>query len=160
MQNTNKKYFDSRATEWKVTQAEGKSPQVMVRLEVIEGPEAGQEKFYWGSLHENAVQYTFEALRAMGWTGNDLDTELDKEHGMGSVRCVAVEMDHEWPEGTIQRKIRYVNAWTAKKAPAGPTGIGKRFKSLAKQTVVPVDPAAKLPDDFKVKATVTEEPPF
>lgn len=139
----NKKYLDIAAFEWKfVTEPK---PNVMVKCRVIDGADQGQERVIWLSCHENAMQYTVEALRCFGWTGNDIETELDKEHGMGTLRAVGVEVNHEWPAGTWVRKVKYINPYkprTAKTAKA--TGIGKRFKSLAKSVVVPTDPAAKF----------------
>jgi hypothetical protein len=70
----------------------GTAPQVGVKLLVVEGADAGKEIFWYGSLHENAQQYTAEALRAMGWSCNDITTL----EGLGSLKVVAVEKIEEY----------------------------------------------------------------
>ncbi len=78
----------------------GTAPQIGVNLTILEGPEAGKTIRYFGSLHENAQQYTAEALRAMGWSCNDI-TALE---GLGSLKVIAVEKREEWKGKT---QIRY-----------------------------------------------------
>lgn len=85
---SNNTRYIAQAVSFQLYDAEGeKAPQVGVELRVVEGPEAGKTLFYYGSLHENAQQYTAEALRAMGWSCNDI-TALE---GLGSLKVVAVE---------------------------------------------------------------------
>lgn len=159
-----KKFFDLKAVEWKLLD-QGNSPCIMVKCRVIEGVETGMEKVYWGSLHENAAQYTFEALRAFGWTGEDVETELDVAHGMGTARAVGVEADHEWPPGEIKRKLKYINPYKPRES-KGTTGskvkgLGKRFKALAKSVTIDVDPAAKVaPSTDDDESVDSESAPF
>lgn len=70
----------------------GTAPRILVNLRVVEGPEAGTELRYYGSFHENAQQYTADALRAMGWTCNDV-TVLE---GLGDLKVHAVEKTSEY----------------------------------------------------------------
>ena len=71
---------------------EPKAPDVFVTLRVTEGPEAGFELFKYGSLHDNAQQYTVEMLRTLGWNCNDI-TALT---GLGSTKAIAVAKVREY----------------------------------------------------------------
>lgn len=82
-----------QAISFNVYDAEGdKAPQIGVESRVVEGPDAGKTIFTYHSLHENAQQYTVEALRNMGWSCNDI-TALE---GLGSIKFIAVEKIGEY----------------------------------------------------------------
>lgn len=84
--------YTAQAISFKVYDEEdGKAPQIGVELRVTEGEHAGKEIFWYGSLHENAQQFTVEALRTMGWRCNDI-TALE---GLGSVKVIVVEKPAE-----------------------------------------------------------------
>lgn len=71
----------------------GKAPQVEVECRVV-APEqfAGLTKYVYGSLHENAQEYTFKALRTAGWKCNDI-TVLE---GLGSTKFALIEKEEEY----------------------------------------------------------------
>jgi hypothetical protein len=80
--------YTCQAVDFKLYDAEdNKAPQVGVELRVVEGPEAGKTIFWYGSLHENAQEYTARSLRDMGWSCNDITTL----EGLGTLKVVAVE---------------------------------------------------------------------
>lgn len=126
--------------------SEGKSPSVMVKLRCVEGKNTGKDLTYFGSLHDNAVKYTIEALRAMGWTGSDV-TDLV---GLGSTKFTAVEKENTY-EGKTTRRIQGIwpikakNTMDAKKAKT----FAKKFKTIA-AAVKPleVDDANKAPAEI------------
>ena len=154
-----KRYLDVKAVSWKHWR--GDKPNVRINCEVIEGPRKGEVVSFYGDTEGDYVAKTIEALKAFGWTGVDLETDLpdsedgtDTSKGMGTLRAVAVAIDNTWNGKTTER-IRFINAWKprAGAAPAVASGWGKRYKALAKDTVVVTHPEAKITEDL-------EESPF
>ncbi len=155
MQTNNAPRYTAQAVSFQLYDAEGdKAPQVGVELRVIEGPETGKTIYTYHSLHENAQQYTAEALRAMGWQCNDI-TALT---GLGSTKVIAVEKTSEW-------KGKKQTSWMIfpVKSPKPPleadakASFASRFKSLA-ASVAPVkitDLNAGLPVDAMPEKAAT-----
>lgn len=151
-----KKYFDVVAVDHMIEGGDEKrSPQIVVRLKIVDGPQKGTQKMYYGSLHENAVKYTFEALRSLGWTCND----VEKLEGLGSVVAVAVEDDNKY-NGKVTRRIKFINPKTPRKLEAknpAPKGFGSRFKALAANTKVDIDREyAKAPSKEELDAMTAQ----
>ncbi len=120
-----------QATSFEIYDADpdkGTAEQIGVTLRVLEGPETGKEIYWYGSLHENAQQYTVEALRAMGWTCNDLGTLT----GLGSLKVIAVEKIEEW-KGKKRTKYMVFPVKTPKPTleADAKASFGARFKALA-----------------------------
>jgi hypothetical protein len=87
--------YTAQAVGFEIIEADetkGTAPRIKVTLRVTEGPDAGKDLFYYGSLHENAQQYTVDALRAMGWSCNDITTL----EGLGDLKVHAVEKVREY----------------------------------------------------------------
>lgn len=127
------------------------SASINVTLRAVDGPTPGREFTYFGSLHENAVEYTFEALRAMGWRCSD----ISKLEGLGSVQCQLVEVEEEYKG----RKKAAVKIWAIKApkpevAPEKRASFADRFKRLA-ATVKPLEVCDrnKAPDELPEVAT-------
>jgi hypothetical protein len=123
-----------------------KAPQVGIELRVVEGPDAGKTIYWYGSLHENAQQYTFEALRDMGWSCNDV-TALE---GLGTLKVIAVGKANNH-EGKTYQKWMIFPVKTPKPTleADAKAGFAARFKALA-ASVAPVkrtDLNAGLPVD-------------
>jgi hypothetical protein len=90
---------------------DGKAPQVGVELRVLEGPEMGKTLFWYGSLHENAQEFTVEALRNMGWSCNDI-TALT---GLGDVKVNVVEKAKVFTDARgKERKGTQLQIWPIK----------------------------------------------
>jgi hypothetical protein len=119
---------------------DGKEPSVGVKMRVVSGPATGEEKFWYGSLTGGAAEYTIQALRTMGWTGNDLNDLA----GLGSVRFAAVEDVKTLPaQGTRPpKKITQYQIWAIEGRARLDENEGKamaaRFKALAAQAPVAV----------------------
>ena len=105
---------------------ETRSPQVSVKLRVVEGHETGREIWWYGSLHENAQQYTAQALRDMGWSCNDI-TALT---GLGSVKVNAVAKQSEY-QGKVRTQWMIFPAARASIRPEAKATLAKQFKALA-----------------------------
>lgn len=165
MSNNNR--YTCQAISFQLYDAEdNKAPQVGVELRVIEGPEAGKTIFWYGSLHENAQEYTAKALRDMGWSCNDI-TALE---GLGSLKVVAVEKIEEY-KGKPRTKWMIFPVKTPKPTleADAKASFGARFKALAaavpavKQTELnaglPADqlPAAVAKNGTGANVTTTNE---
>lgn len=129
--------YNAQAVSFELYDADetkGTAPQIGVKLRVIDGPDAGKEIFWYGSLHENAQQYTAEALRAMGWSCNDI-TVLE---GLGSLKVHAVEKITEY-KGKPQTKWMIFPVKTPRPTLEADSkaSFGARFKALA-ASVAPV----------------------
>ncbi len=114
---------------------DGKAPSVKVELRVVEGPEAGKTIFHYCSLHENAQQYSVEALRTLGWRCNDL-TALE---GLGEVKAIAVGKQETY-KGKVQTRYMIFAVKTPKPTleADAKASFAARFKALA-ASVAPVE---------------------
>lgn len=127
--------YTAQAIEAKIYEGEGdKAPQIGVELRVVEGPETGKVIWWYGSLHENAQQYTVEALRAMGWSCNDITTL----EGLGSLKVIAVEKQEEY-KGKLKTKYMIFPVKTPKPTleADAKASFASRFKALA-ASIAPV----------------------
>ena len=115
-----------------------KAPTVAVELRVVEGPDAGKTIFKYGSLHENAQQYTVEMLRTLGWTCNDI-TALT---GLGSTKAIAVEKVGEFKgKKTVDWMIFPIKTPAPTLEADKAAGFAARYKALA-ASVAPVEKTA------------------
>jgi hypothetical protein len=135
---SNNTRYVCQAVSHQIYDAEGdKAPQVGVESRVVEGPEAGKTIYTYHSLHENAQQYTAEALRAMGWSCNDI-TALE---GLGSLKFIAVEKLEEYPKGSGKMKTKYMVFPVKTPKPTleadAKNSFAARFKALA-ASVAPI----------------------
>jgi hypothetical protein len=138
--------YTAQAVSFEIYEGEnGKAPQVGVKLLVVEGADAGKEIFWYGSLHENAQQYTAEALRAMGWSCNDITTL----EGLGTLKVIAVEKQEEY-KGKLKTKYMIFPVKTPKPTLEADSkaSFANRFKALA-ASVAP----AKVTDENRGLST-------
>jgi hypothetical protein len=82
------------------------TPQVIVKFAT--STEGGQDEI-WGyfALTDKAAQYTVEKVRAMGFTGNDIEQLNDGQCCVGNPCSVTVE--HEEYNGKVRAKVAFVN---------------------------------------------------
>lgn len=109
-----------------------KAPQVAVVLRVVDGPNTGKDIPWYGSLHENSQEYTFAALRAMGWTCNDV-TVLD---GLGSTK-VAIQGKESKPyKGKTKQEWQVwpIKARAPRLSDENKASFADRYKALAVAT--------------------------
>ena len=112
------------------TKADGteKAPSVAVTLRVVEGPDAGLEVYWYGSLKEGQAQeITAKTLRAMGWNCNDI-TALT---GLGDLKVALVGSEGEYMGKPQQRW----NVWEIKTpaprlAEESKASFADRYKAL------------------------------
>jgi hypothetical protein len=80
----------------------GKSDQVSVRVQLLEGTDSGQVIVWRGFLSDKAIERTLEALENMGWDG-----ERDDSVTSGSTFVSVVQ--HEEYEGKTRARIAFIN---------------------------------------------------
>lgn len=116
----NRKFCTGQATgRFQITESKNGNPQVMVDVVAVDGPDAGTEYTYFGSLSENAAKYTVEALRLMGWKCQDV-TALS---GLGETKFRMGTWEEEW-EGKWNTKV---GVWPLKDKPAVDPGLKAKF---------------------------------
>lgn len=76
-----------------------KEGSIEVKLRVVEGPHAGEDKFWYGNLNGGAAEITIKILRDMGWSCNDI-TALT---GLGSTKVILRGKSNEYQGKTYQR---------------------------------------------------------
>lgn len=83
----------------------GTAEQIGVKLRVIEGPETGRDIFWYGSLHENAQEFTAQALRDMGWSCNDITAC----QGLGRTKVHVVEKHDTYTDsrGKTRKSVKW-----------------------------------------------------
>lgn len=64
--------YTMRAVGGALGKAKTGTPQIGIELAVTQGEEVGQKIWYYGYFTDAAQEYTFKALRTMGWEGDDL----------------------------------------------------------------------------------------
>ncbi len=112
-----------------------KAPSVSVTLRVVEGPSTGKDIFWYGSLHENAQEFTAKALRAMGWTSNDITT-LD---GLGDIKVTVQGKESKpYPAGSGKTRQEW-SIWEIKQpaprlADENKASFADRYKALGVAT--------------------------
>lgn len=111
--------------------------QVGVEFEILEGENAGEHITWFGYFTDAALSVTIKALRACGWTGNDLSDiqGLDKE--------VALAINHEEYQGKVSARVQWVNE------PGGlalktqmPPDEAKAFAAKMRHIIMAIDPGA------------------
>ena len=68
--------------------------QVVCRLQIVEGPGAGETRMWYGNLHEQSQTYTIRGLRALGMTNDDITAPI----GLGTRKAIAVERENLWKD--------------------------------------------------------------
>lgn len=84
------------------------TPQVVVAFEILRGPDAGKTVSWFGYFTDNAeaTERTFKALRACGFSGDDLDKFADQRPN----NEVEIVVTNEEFEGKVRSKVQWVNA--------------------------------------------------
>lgn len=147
----NKRYYTVKCSQWKFDE---EKDRIGLKLEVTEGPESGKTGWYNGSFKEGWAERTIEAMKLLGWDGEDFENFT----GLGSCLATGVMVEEEWPAGTVREVFKYVNQYKPRDKKAAPaTPASKKFRSkyaaLAKSVKVDIDPSAKI-------AVETTEDPF
>lgn len=134
----------------------GKAPQVIVRLQIVEGQFLGSIRTYYGSLHEKCQDWTVKALRALGMTNDDITAPV----GLGSRVALAVERENLFPGAKHKSRIDFIDPIEAPKLKANnpivstaeAKQVASRFKALFKaQPALELSDAVKAPANIPVK---------
>lgn len=103
--------------------AKSGTPQVAVSLKIIDDEAyEGDYITYFGSFHENAQQYTFQALEAAGWQGVDLESAPDDCIGSE----VQIVTDVKTWDGKDRAEVKFINR-------PGGGGLKERFEGSSRK---------------------------
>jgi len=78
--------------------------QVVVRFEIVDGPQKDQSIQWFGFFTEACFDRTIQSLRHCGWKGDDVSelTGID-------TREVDIVVEHDTYQGKVTPKVRWVN---------------------------------------------------
>lgn len=131
--------YTARATEIDFGEASNGTPQIAVLFEAVD---TGETITWYGYLTEKAAKYAVQALRTMGWQGDDLSA-LD----IGDIQEeVSIVVDTEEYDGQTRTKVKWVNrpgglALKQRMEPADRKRFADKFKGLC-MTVPKVAPSS------------------
>lgn len=109
MAGTNKRYYRAKAKEWALSEASTGTPMVVVLFNILTEGATDSALTWRGFFTEKTTERTIEALRFMGFEGDDL-TQL---HGLDRDEVDLVVEDEEYTddEGNLRTsaKVQWVN---------------------------------------------------
>ena len=94
--------YKARANNWGLCKASTGTPQIGISFDLLDL--TGQTISYYGSLSDNALEFTVKALRACGWQGDDVSNlqGLDANE-------VSLTVESEVYNGKSTLKVKWVN---------------------------------------------------
>jgi len=139
------------------------TPQVIVKFSTV--TPSGHDSI-WGyfPLTERAAQYTVDKLRAMGFTGNNIE-EINDGQCMRGNGC-SITVTHEKYNGKLYPRVQFVNAAGERQAreikrSKAAAAKARMFNALLHKTpskaMPPVNDAKAPPRPAKAPATPTLE---
>ncbi len=89
----------------RIGQAGTKTEQIGVRLQIVDGEYKGKSMLWYGFFTDKAIETTIKAMRALGFTGNELK-DCSSMY-MGTAMAV---VEHETGEdGKTRSRVRWIN---------------------------------------------------
>lgn len=79
--------------------------QIGIRLAVVEGPHKGTHFIYYGFFTDNTIEHTIKAMRALGFTGDDV-RDVRSMYTSEAIAVVAHEADRD---GKVRERVRWIN---------------------------------------------------
>lgn len=96
--------FKARGLEAELGTTDSGKEQVAVLLELLEGDDQGKHITWYGYFTEATTDRTLEALRLLGWQGDDL-SDL---RGIDANEVYAVIIHDEY-DGKVRAKVNFIN---------------------------------------------------
>ena len=81
--------YNAKVTAISFGRASTGNEQIAIQFEILDGEFAGENIAYLGTFTENSIEYTTNALRAVGWLGDDL-SELPGLAADGKLTAMSV----------------------------------------------------------------------
>lgn len=141
--------YRARAVQGGLGMTSKGNPQVAVEFELLDEDWAGERITWFGGFNDESktgkgktqLDFTLAALRAAGWTGDD----LSNLEGLGSTE-VSIVVKHEEYEGKMQARVQWVNApgGLALKSPMSPEAASA-FAARMKGRVMRAAPPPSRP---------------
>ena len=96
----------ARATAIELGYTKNGTEQAAISLQITEGEAQGESIAYYAFFSDKAQKFAINALRALGWTGDDL-SKLTVEDLPAECQIVVGEEEYE---GQKRLKVKWVNA--------------------------------------------------
>lgn len=106
MSNLKAGTYRVKAVDHKFSKTKTGTDNIIVLLEVVDGEHEGQRIVWYGYFTSKTTEFTIEALKLLGWDGEDLTT-LD---GLGEGVAEAVVINSTDQNGNPKLEVRYINA--------------------------------------------------
>jgi hypothetical protein len=148
--------YTMRAIGGALGHAKTGTPQIGIELAVTEGDYVGQRIWYYGYFSDAAKEYTFRALRTLGWEGDDLTDLRGIEKNDVTVIVAAEEYN-----GNSSLKVKGIY-------PLGGSGVAnpmddaeaKKFAALMKGDAIASRTAGQpAPGENRKKQSKPKPPP-
>ncbi len=89
-------YYTMKGVAGGLGNAKTGTPQIAVQLVVSQGPAKGESITWFGTFTDNATEYTFAALRTLGWEGDDLTNLAGLDKNEVRVHVKTEEYQGKW----------------------------------------------------------------
>ena len=123
--------YKAQATEAHLDQSKRGTDYIAVALKLDSVPD---ELVWYGYLTEKTAPRTMKALRAMGWTGDDIET-AESSDGSSLPTKVEAVVELDAYEGKVRPKVQWINAiGGGRSATLDKAALAKRLAALARAT--------------------------
>lgn len=130
--------YKAQATEAHLDQSKKGTDYIAVALKLdVDG--VPNELVWYGYLTEKTAPRTMKALRAMGWTGDNIET-AESSNGSSLPTKVEAVVELDAYEGKVRPKVQWINAiGGGRSATLDKAALAKRLAAQAKATPTPGD---------------------
>ena len=128
--------YKAQATEAHLDQSKKGTDYIAVALKLDGVP---NELVWYGYLTEKTAPRTMKALRAMGWTGDNIET-AESSNGSSLPTKVEAVVELDAYEGKVRPKVQWINSiGGGRSATLDKAALAKRLAAQAKATPTPGD---------------------
>ena len=96
--------YRAKALDGELGYSSNGNEQVMVKFEILEGPDTGKSITWWGYFSEKTADRTLKALMDAGWDGQDVSVLS----GLGS-KEVSLTIGNDTYNGEVRQRVQWVN---------------------------------------------------
>lgn len=90
---------------WEYGFTKNNHAQLALQFRLLDGPDQGRTIPAYRNFADGAIEYTFEAMTALGWDGES----VDNPEGLGTKQVMLV-INHEEYNGKWNAKVQYINS--------------------------------------------------
>ena len=107
--------YRAKALDGELGYSSNGNEQVMVKFEILEGPDTGKSITWWGYFSEKTADRTLKALMDAGWDGQDVSVLS----GLGS-KEVSLTIGNDTYNGEVRQRVQWAVSYTHLTLPPTP----------------------------------------